>query len=111
MNKKLCSKVIVAMLTLFAIGFSTIQTGYAASSVREGFSLKGDSIVQRAISEEQAKTIALKQVQGRVIHVDLDSDDGVMKYEVLIMTDKNQIYEVEINANTGAVIKVEQEND
>jgi len=111
MNKKLCSKVIVAMLTLFAIAFSAIQTGYAASSAGEGFSSKGDSIVQRAISAEQAKSIALKQVQGRVIHVDLDSDDGVMKYEVLIMTEKNQIYEVEINASTGAVIKVEQEND
>ncbi|MCM3771379.1 PepSY domain-containing protein [Priestia aryabhattai] len=53
----------------------------------------------------------MKQVQGRVLHIDLDSDDGVIKYEVLIMTDKNQIYEVENNASTGAVIKVEQDND
>ncbi|MDY0944057.1 MULTISPECIES: PepSY domain-containing protein [Priestia] len=63
------------------------------------------------MSAEQAKSIALKQVQGRVLHIDLDSDDGVIKYEVLIMTDKNQIYEVENNASTGAVIKVEQDND
>ncbi|RKD21142.1 hypothetical protein BEP19_15270 [Ammoniphilus oxalaticus] len=66
---------------------------------------------QKTISKEEAKEIAQKQVKGRVLYVDLDRDDGVLKYEVIILTDKDQVYEVEINANTGQVIKVEQEND
>ncbi|MCY9580354.1 PepSY domain-containing protein [Paenibacillus alvei] len=64
----------------------------------------------RAISEEEAKKIALQQVSGKVIHIDLDSDNGMLKYEVIVMTDQGKVYEVEIDAGTGKVLKVEQED-
>lgn len=43
--------------------------------------------------------------------MDLDTGNGVTKYEVIILSDQNKVYEVEINATTGKVMKVEQEND
>lgn len=64
----------------------------------------------RTISEDEAKKLALQQVSGKVIHVDLDSENGKLKYEVIIMTDQKKVYEVEIDAGTGKVLKVEQED-
>ncbi|HWK21497.1 MAG TPA: PepSY domain-containing protein [Ureibacillus sp.] len=63
------------------------------------------------ISPQHAQQIALGRVPGQIVHVDLDMDNGVFKYEVYIMTPQNRVYEVEINAKTGRIIKVEQEDD
>ena len=63
------------------------------------------------ISSQQAQQIALGRVPGQVLHVDLDMENGVLVYEVYILTAQNRVYEVEINARTGRIIKVEQEND
>ncbi|MCP1145474.1 PepSY domain-containing protein [Lysinibacillus endophyticus] len=63
------------------------------------------------ISVQQAQQIALSRVPGQIVHVDLDMDNGVLKYEVYVLTMQNKMYEVKINARTGRIIKVEQEND
>ncbi|WP_144509744.1 PepSY domain-containing protein [Bacillus sp. FJAT-22090] len=63
------------------------------------------------ISTEQAVQIALQQVSGEVMHIDLDMENGLLVYEVFILTPPNTIYEVEVNAKTGKIVKIEQEND
>ena len=60
---------------------------------------------------QQAKEIALQSVPGRVIHVDMDLENGVLVYEVFIMTAQGMIFEVEILAKNGKIIKIDQEND
>lgn len=63
------------------------------------------------ISAQQAEQIALGAIPGRVIHVNLDMDNGMLKYEVFIMTPQNRVFEVEVNARTGRILKIEQEDD
>lgn len=63
------------------------------------------------ISVQQAMQIALGRVAGQVVHVDLDMENGVLVYEVYIMTPQNKVFEVEINARTGRIVKVEEERD
>lgn len=63
------------------------------------------------ISVQQAQQIALGRVSGQIVHVDLDMENGILIYEVYIMTPQNRVYQVEINAKTGRILKVEQEND
>lgn len=63
------------------------------------------------ISSQQAQQIAFSRVPGQIIHVDLDMENGILVYEVYILTAENRVYEVEINAKTGRILKVEQEND
>jgi len=63
------------------------------------------------ITLEQAMNIALQRIPGEIVHVDLDMEDGLLVYEVFIMTPSNQIFEVEVHARTGNVIKIEQEED
>lgn len=65
----------------------------------------------RRISVQQAQQIAHGRVPGQIVHVDLDMENGILIYEVYIMTPQNRVYQVEINAKTGRILKVEQEND
>ena len=66
---------------------------------------------RQRITKQQAQEIALKRVPGRIQHVDMDLENGVLVYEVFILTPNNRIVEVEIVAKSGRIIKVEQEND
>jgi len=60
------------------------------------------------ISSEAAIQIALQQVPGQVIKVELDYENGILVYEVDIRTTSG-VYEVHVHAITGQIIKVEQE--
>ena len=111
MQKKQFCKYLLASLSSVALVFSTFQVGNAANPITHEQGIESSPVEQRTISKDEAKSIALKQIKGRVIYVDLDTDNGITKYEVIILTDQNKVYEVEINANSGEVIKIEQEND
>lgn len=62
-----------------------------------------------AITEQQAKDIALKEAQGgQITKFKLDKEDGRMVYEVEVM-DGSVEKDYEIDAETGAIVKVENE--
>ncbi|MGE7183811.1 PepSY domain-containing protein [Peribacillus sp. NPDC006672] len=71
----------------------------------------GDMSIQQAvetakISMDQAEKIALKEVDGQVTDAELDSENGILVYELEIKQGKKE-YDIEIDANTGEVLKVE----
>ena len=59
----------------------------------------------------QAIEIALLEVPGEVQEIELEKEDGMLVYEVEIINADGEEYEVEIAADTGAVIEVEAEDD
>ncbi|WP_246206613.1 PepSY domain-containing protein [Virgibacillus ihumii] len=65
---------------------------------------------RQRLTMQQAQDIALQRIPGQVLHVDMDLEHGVLVYEIFILTSQNRVYEVEVNANSGNVIKVEQED-
>lgn len=69
------------------------------------------AVYRQRITKEQAQQIALKQVPGKIQHVDMDLENGVLVYEVFILTSENRIFEVEILAKSGKILKIEEEND
>lgn len=64
------------------------------------------------ISVAEAKRIALQQVNGQVIKVELDDlyDDDNPEYEIEIMANGVK-YEIEIDARTGRVKEVDRDDD
>ncbi|SMB91793.1 Peptidase propeptide and YPEB domain-containing protein [Desulfonispora thiosulfatigenes DSM 11270] len=62
------------------------------------------------VNSEMAIQIALQQIPGKVVKVELDYEDGVLVYEVYILTTYG-LYEVKINANTGQIFEIEKEDD
>ncbi len=63
------------------------------------------------LSEEQAVQIALLEIDGDVQEVELEREDGKMVYEIEILNAEGQEFEVEIAADTGAVLEIEAEDD
>ena len=58
------------------------------------------------ISQSDAIAIAEKAANGKVVEIELDEDDGLLKYEAELRTDRGEA-EVEIDASTGNVLEVE----
>ena len=58
------------------------------------------------ISIEDAMSIAMEQIPGEIVKVELDTEDGILIYEVDIMTAQGIKYEMEIDAQTGRIVKV-----
>ena len=59
------------------------------------------------ISAEQAKKIALAQVNGSIKKIKLDEDEGQYIYEVEVRTDRGQEAELEISATSGDILDME----
>ena len=68
-------------------------------------------LYNQRISPQQAMQIAIQRVPGQVIHYGMDMENGTLIYEIFILTPQNRIYEVEVNAKTGVIRKIEEEND
>lgn len=60
------------------------------------------------IDIETAIQFALSKIPGQVMKIELDYEDGLLVYEIDILT-PHGIYKVEIDANTGRIIKVESD--
>lgn len=53
--------------------------------------------------------VAQKRVSGEVIDVDLDDDDGAFHYEVKILTHEGRKIEMQIDARSGQILKLEED--
>lgn len=51
--------------------------------------------------------VAREKLPGEIIKVELDRDDGVWVYEIKVLTESGKRREIEINAQTLAVIKID----
>lgn len=78
---------------------------------RNGSNTNQAPVFRQRISVQQAQEIALQRVPGQVLHVDMDLEHGVLVYEIFILTAENRIFEVEVIAKTGKILKVEEEDD
>jgi len=61
------------------------------------------------VTIEQAIKTATDKVSGKVIEAELEKKHDKLAWEVEVVTAENKIVEVHIDANTGAVIDVEEE--
>lgn len=68
------------------------------------------SITNSLISEKEAITIANKQVNGEVIKIELDSDDGRYEYDLDLRNTKGD-YDITIDATTGKVLELDLDDN
>lgn len=62
------------------------------------------------ISQQQSIDIATKQVAGSVLKSELEDEDGLVVYSVTIKDNQGQEKEIHVDAKTGSIVKVENEN-
>lgn len=56
-------------------------------------------------------TVAEAARPGRIIELELDRDDGRWIYELELVSPEGRLYEMEIDAATGAILEIEREDD
>ncbi|MFB7639462.1 PepSY domain-containing protein [Peribacillus butanolivorans] len=64
------------------------------------------SVETAKISMDQAEKIALKKVDGQITDVELDSENGILVYELEINQGQKE-YDVVVDATTGKVLTTE----
>lgn len=67
-------------------------------------------VTEVAVSITNAMSIALEQVGGNVVGVELEQEDGVTLWEVEVIGADSKPVEVMIDAQTGAVIEIEADD-
>jgi uncharacterized membrane protein YkoI len=67
--------------------------------------------IKTGITEDQAKQAAMASVKnGTFQSIELEDEDGVIVYGIEIQSE-NQTYDVKVDANTGSILKTDQDND
>ncbi|MCL1632152.1 PepSY domain-containing protein [Sporolactobacillus sp. CPB3-1] len=65
---------------------------------------------RQRITAQQAAEIAVVRVPGQIIHVDLELENHLLKYEVYVLTDQEVVFEVEVASKDGRILSVERED-
>lgn len=70
---------------------------------------KSNAAQNNYITSQKAIEIAEKAVNGKVMEIDLDDEDGQMIYEIELKTNAGEA-ELKLDAVTGKVLKIENED-
>ena len=102
------SSAIFTCAILLAVGSLTM----GGSAYADGTGKEDDKATMAAAAKvtiEQAIKTATGQVSGKVIEAELEKKHQTLVWEIEVVTSKNKVMEVHIDARTGAVIDVEEE--
>ena len=98
-------RILVLAMLLLAAGTLT-AAGSANGGEKKG---KVDMAAAAKVTIDQAIKTASDKVAGKVIEAELEKKHNKLVWEVEIVTSENKVMEVHIDAETGAVIDVEEE--
>ena len=96
MNKKLI--IIPTLLVAIGGGAALAQTDYFEAAINNP-----------KISAGEAKQIALKQFDGKIVEFEFDGDDSVAQYEIEVMKDNEKV-EITIDAQSGEAMITSRES-
>ncbi|MDJ0823127.1 MAG: PepSY domain-containing protein [Paracoccaceae bacterium] len=65
---------------------------------------------ETGLTEEQVIAIALMEVPGEVLEIELEREDGMQVYEIEILSAEGVETEIEIAAATGDILEIEDED-
>ena len=63
------------------------------------------------VSAEQARRTALERVAGTIVEEELEKENGRIVYSIEIRDKNQKVFDVEVDAETGAIVKVEEEDE
>ena len=88
----------------------------SASPVRADDDAADHNLALRLVAEGQIRALAViveevkVQVPGEMLEVEFESENGIYKYELKILRPDGKIQEVEVDARTGTILKVEDDD-
>lgn len=96
-----------AALALVAVApLMMAQNAFARTDAEE----YADLLSKAKISLNQAADAAAAQVSGTAVKIELDSDRGLVVFEVDVLAN-NRLYDINVDAITGAILDVHEDLD
>jgi uncharacterized membrane protein YkoI len=96
-----------AVLALSGPVLSDSKSEKKKDGVKEKLEMAGEA----KVSIDQAIKAALDKVPGKVIEAELEKKHDKTVWEVEVVTAENKVMEVHVDADSGAVIDVEEEGE
>ena len=97
---------LLTLALLIVPGFADAQ-----AQIPPDFELARDAVARGEILPLAEVLSRLQESHpGRVIEVELEYSENILVYEVELVTDDGRLIEVEMNAATGAFIKMDEED-
>ncbi|MHA6493017.1 PepSY domain-containing protein [Pseudomonas borbori] len=103
-------KTLIATRSLVALSLVVLTFGSAARDLDqdEALSLRRDGLI---LPLERLMQSALERYPGAVLlEVELEEEDDVLMYEVELVTTQGIVRELELDANSGQILKDEVED-
>jgi uncharacterized membrane protein YkoI len=111
MKYKIVAKLIFSFLLLAGI-FLLTSTNVSAQKKDDDDKPVSPKLAKKAkITMEAAREIALKRIPGTVLEGELEKGKGKLVYSFDIRTADNKIMEVNVDAKTGEIVLVEEDNE
>ncbi|WP_438970389.1 PepSY domain-containing protein [Methylophaga sp.] len=105
MLKKASYLVVLSFISLSVILPGAISHADDDAYRARQLQLQGDILPLEKIIE-----LAATFKSGQILETDLERDDGRYVYELEILDNKGQVWEVELDARTGELIELENED-
>lgn len=104
--KRQSSSVFVLAMLLAAGTLALGGTAYGDEKEKNG---KREMAAAAKVTIDQAIKTASEKVPGKIIEAELEKKHNKLVWEVEVITEENKVMEVHIDADSGAVIDVEEE--
>ncbi len=98
------------VLTASIVSVILAGTSVAAFSGKSGHGhddLTFEQVNQATVSPEQAMSIALADISGKVIEAEMEMENDTLIWEIEVLNNENQVYEFEIDAKDGRILEKE----
>ncbi|MBH0192726.1 MAG: PepSY domain-containing protein [Nitrospira sp.] len=99
---------VCALAIVLAAG--TLAAAGVAYGDDNGKNGKAEMAAAAKVTIDQAVKTAAEKVPGKIIEAELEKKHNKLVWEVEVVTADKKVMEVHIDADTGAVIDVEEEN-
>ena len=109
--KKSTKLLTAGIIGAIVIGTSLTAIAQKASDMNQQRANSSELISQAKLDLDEAMTIALADVPGRVIEAELEKENDDLVWEIEIVDNQNQVFELEIDAMDGEILDKESDND
>mgnify|MGYP005999084775 CR=1 FL=1 len=93
------------------LGLVVVGTSAFAIASQNNNEQSAQLVNEAALTVDQAISIALAEVPGQVTETEIEKEDGKLVWEISVLDNQNQTFELEIDANSGEVLEKELDDD
>lgn len=110
MNKSM-KRIALGVSSLLAAGAVAAALAGQSDGRNDNDDRNPNLVNEVVIGVDQAISIALADIPGKIIEAEIELENGVTVWEIEVLDESNQVFEFEIDANTGEILEKELDND